>query len=73
MIGFEKSDRAVYAPYLLSFKSERLAVIALTELLKELINTSVRYHKDQNGNKRLAHNQISLLILTREVASQMNK
>lgn len=63
-------DRAVYGEYLIGMQSEKLAVIALTELLKELINTSIRYHKeDQKGiAKKLLPNQISLIQLTKEVS-----
>jgi hypothetical protein len=56
-------------------KSERLAVIALNELLRELINASVRYHQEEERSiaKRLEGNQISLIQLTKEIAKQVNK
>jgi len=56
----------------LCFRSERLAVIALTELIKELIATSVKYHKvakSNNYDSKIYTNQISLSILTREVSN----
>lgn len=69
------ADRAIYGEYLVAMQSEKLAVIALTELLKELINTSIRYHKEdvKSVAKKLMPNQISLIQLTKEVNAQINK